>query len=101
MGPPGASTTIRADRQPFGRFTTAQGLAWRKLGAEDWAANAELIGRAAQNARRIETVPVIERHDLRSRPTRVRPWETLRRLWRAGRQLRVSGLGRAGERSTP
>jgi glycosyltransferase involved in cell wall biosynthesis len=59
------------------------------LTAEGWAANAELIGRAAQHARRIETVPVIERHDLRIRDSRIRPWETARRIWRAGSRLRI------------
>jgi len=62
------------------------------LSAEGWAANAELLGRAARNARRIETVPIVERHDLRSRASRIRPWETLRQVWRAGRQLRLGGL---------
>lgn len=60
--------------------------------AEGWAANAELLGRAAQNARRIETVPIVERHDLRARASRIRPWETLRQMWRAGRQIRLGGL---------
>ena len=62
------------------------------LSAEGWAANAELLGRAAQNARRIEAVPIVERHDLRSRASRLGPWETLRQAWRASRQIRVGGL---------
>lgn len=59
------------------------------LTSEGWAANAELIGRAAQHARRIETVPVIERHDLRPRESRIRPWETARQVWKAGGDIRI------------
>jgi dolichol-phosphate mannosyltransferase len=53
------------------------------LVAEAWAANAELVGRAAVHARRIETVSFTERHDLKSRPTRVAPWPMARTLWAA------------------
>lgn len=59
------------------------------LTSEGWAANAELIGRAAQHARRIETVPVIERHDLRPRESRIQPWETARQIWKAGGSIRI------------
>jgi glycosyltransferase involved in cell wall biosynthesis len=55
----------------------------RVLRAEGWAANAELLGRAAAQARRVECVPSIERHDLRPRGSRVDPWETARELWRS------------------
>jgi dolichol-phosphate mannosyltransferase len=58
------------------------------LSPEAWAANAELISRAARNARRVETIKIVERHDLRPRSSRSRPWETLREVWRAGRQRR-------------
>lgn len=51
--------------------------------AEGWAANAELAGRAAVHARRIETVSFAERHDLRSRQSRVTPWPMARSLWSA------------------
>lgn len=59
------------------------------LTSDGWAANAELIGRAAQYARRIETVKIIERHDLRPRDSRVIPWETARQVWRAGGTIRI------------
>ncbi len=59
------------------------------LTSEGWAANAELIGRAAQHARRIETVPVIERHDLRPRGSRIQPWEAARQIWRAAGSIRI------------
>jgi len=59
------------------------------LSTEGWAANAELIGRTARHARRIETVDVVERHDLRPRPSRVQPWETARQLWQEAGRLRL------------
>jgi glycosyltransferase involved in cell wall biosynthesis len=69
------------------------------LTTEGWAANAELFTRAAQSARRIETIPAVERRDVRPRPSRLEPWETARELWRAGRQLRrVSRMVRVPSR---
>lgn len=62
------------------------------LTSEGWAANAELIGRAAQFARRIETVPVVERHDLKQRESRVQPWEMAREVWRAGGSIRLAPI---------
>jgi len=62
------------------------------LTSEGWAANAELIGRAAQHARRIETVPVVERHDLRPRDSRIQPWETARQIWKAGGSIRIGRI---------
>jgi len=70
------------------------------LSSEGWAANAELIGRAAQHARRIETVPVIERHDLRLRESRIQPWETARQIWKAGGSLHIA-RARPMEGATP
>ncbi|MEO8201306.1 MAG: glycosyltransferase family 2 protein [Gemmatimonadota bacterium] len=58
------------------------------LTTDGWAANAELFARAAQSARRIETISAIERRDVRPRPTRLEPWEMARKLWRAGPQLK-------------
>lgn len=78
------------------------------LTAEGWAANAELIGKVARHARRIETVDVVERHDLRQRPSRIDPWPLARELWRVGGSLKIrgarptdskSGGGRAAEDS--
>ena len=60
------------------------------LAGEGWAASAELIGRAAQHARRIETVPVVERHNLRQRRSRIRPWATARQMWRAAGRIRIA-----------
>jgi glycosyltransferase involved in cell wall biosynthesis len=64
--------------------------AGRLLVTDGWAANAELYWRAARYARRIEAVTSVERHDLRSRPTRVRPWETAAAIWSCRRALRES-----------
>ena len=61
----------------------------RLLTLDGWAANAELIGKTARFARRVDTVPVVERHDLRHRPSRVRPLEAARDLWRARARLRI------------
>ena len=61
------------------------------LRTDGWAANAELIGLAARHARRIETVPTVERHDLRHRPSRVSPGEAARALWRSRGALHFPG----------
>lgn len=58
------------------------------LTTDGWAANAELFTRAAQSARRIETIPAIERRDVRPRASRLVPWEMARELWRAGPRLK-------------
>ena len=63
----------------------------RLLETDGWAANAELIARLAKEARRVETVAVVERHDLKSRPSRIDPWSTARELWGARRAVRAAG----------
>jgi dolichol-phosphate mannosyltransferase len=72
----------------------------RTLSTEGWAASAELVGRAARHARRIESVPVVERHDLRARESRVRPWQALRQLWDAAGRIRIPEA-RAAEVAAP
>jgi glycosyltransferase involved in cell wall biosynthesis len=62
----------------------------RLLVTDGWAANAELYWRAGRYSRRIEAVTSLERHDLRSRPSRAEPWTTLAALWAARRTLRAS-----------
>ena len=49
-----------------------------------WAANVELLLRAAPLARRIETVALEARYDLRPRESRVRPWADAMNLYRFG-----------------
>ncbi len=75
------------------------------LTAEGWAANAELIARVAREARRVETVAMVERNDLHQRPSRVDPWPLTRDLWRQGGRLRIRGErppeSRRGQREAP
>src|SRR5690606_5194439 len=44
------------------------------LTSDGWAARAELLARVSQHARRIETMDVVERTNLRQRPSRMDPW---------------------------
>jgi dolichol-phosphate mannosyltransferase len=60
------------------------------LTVEGWTANAELIGKTARHARRVDTIPAVERHDLRQRPSRVKPWETALSVWHWRGKLRLS-----------
>lgn len=59
------------------------------LTADGWAANAELIARVAREARRIETVEIVERLDLHQRPSRIDPWPLAKALWHEGGRLRI------------
>jgi dolichol-phosphate mannosyltransferase len=56
-----------------------------------WAAKAELLARLGPEARRVEAVATIERHDLRQRPTRLDPWEEAKTLWQSRRAIRAAG----------
>jgi glycosyltransferase involved in cell wall biosynthesis len=58
------------------------------LQTDGWAVNAELYGRAARYARRVETLPTVERRDLRQRTSRLGAWEPALTVWRARRPLR-------------
>src|SRR5580765_3056567 len=62
----------------------------RLLVTDGGAANAELYWRAGRYSRRIEVVTSVERHDLRSRPSRADAWPTLAAPWAARRTLRAS-----------
>lgn len=55
---------------------------------EGWAANLNLLRRAAPLARRMETVPLDSRYDVRDRPSRIRPWSDGFKLFRVGRAPR-------------
>lgn len=59
------------------------------LTADGWAANAELIARVAREARRIDTVEIVERLDLHQRPSRIDPWPLAKALWREGGRLHI------------
>ena len=52
---------------------------------DGWAANVDLLLAMAPHARRIESVVLQPRYDLRPRSTRVRPWHDALRLYRFGR----------------
>ena len=73
----------------------------RLLVTDGWAANAELYWRAARYARRVESVVSVERHDLRSRESRVPPWEIASRLWAARRALRNAPVPPAAPEPAP
>jgi glycosyltransferase involved in cell wall biosynthesis len=53
-----------------------------------WGANVDLLIGAARHARRVETVAVEPRYDLRPRESRVRPWSDAMNLFRLGRAAR-------------
>jgi glycosyltransferase involved in cell wall biosynthesis len=64
---------------------------------DGWAGNVELLLGLARHARRIETVELTPRWDVRTRETRVRPWNDAVALYRFGRAARrdaVSGTPR-------
>jgi len=68
------------------RLATLRGVFQRPtpvLESEGWAANAELIGRASAHARRIDTARFTERHDLKSRASRVAPWAAIHATWKS------------------
>ena len=54
-----------------------------------WTANVDLLIGAARHARRVETVDVAPRYDLRPRPSRVRPWADALSLFQFGRTARA------------
>jgi glycosyltransferase involved in cell wall biosynthesis len=69
----------------------------RLLKANGWAANVELLAKAARFARRIEVVSLEPRYDLRPRATRVRPLAGAMDIYRFGR---TAGVRRAAPTST-
>jgi len=56
---------------------------------DGWGANVDLLLAMAPHARRIETVSLQPRYDLRPRPSRIRPWHDALRLYRFGRAARA------------
>jgi glycosyltransferase involved in cell wall biosynthesis len=63
---------------------------------DGWAANVELLLRTAALARRIETVPLAPRYDLRQRASRIRPFADALQLYRFGRAARALQAARGG-----
>jgi len=70
------------------------------LTSDGWAANAELIGKTARHARRVDTITAVERHDLRQRPSRVHPWETALSVWHWRGKLGLAAQQSREDRST-
>jgi hypothetical protein len=62
------------------------------LETDGWCANAELLAHLVPHARRVDSVPVTGRYDLRQRPTRMRPWQALVSAWRARPVIRSAGV---------
>jgi len=62
------------------------------VAAEGWGANVELLMNAAAFARRVETVELDQRYDLRTRATRVRPLADSMSLFRFARSARSRRL---------
>jgi glycosyltransferase involved in cell wall biosynthesis len=60
------------------------------LRGEGWAANLDLLRRAAPLARRVETVAFDPRYDVRSRESRINPWADGIALFRAPKSPRVA-----------
>ncbi|MDP9279780.1 MAG: hypothetical protein M3P00_10205, partial [Gemmatimonadota bacterium] len=54
-----------------------------------WAANVELLLKARRFARRVETVDLAPRYDVRTRETRVRPVADALSLFRFSRKARL------------
>jgi glycosyltransferase involved in cell wall biosynthesis len=67
------------------------------LVTDGWAANAELYWRTGRYARRVESVASIERHDLRQRPSRLRPADEVMNLWRARSSFRATPIAPPAE----
>jgi hypothetical protein len=61
--------------------------------ASGWATNAVTLARAAKLARRVETVALEPRYDLRPRESRIRPWSDAYGLFRFSRAAKVSNRG--------
>jgi glycosyltransferase involved in cell wall biosynthesis len=62
------------------------------VAGDGWAANVELLVRAAPFARRIETVTLEPRYDVRPRESRIRPFADAMSLYRFGRAARSHRL---------
>lgn len=64
------------------------------VGGEGWAVNVDLLRRATPHARRVETVSLAPRYDLRPRASRIRPLADAMRLYRHAREMRARPAAR-------
>jgi len=89
-----ASVTVPGVNDPFGGFRLFRISLVRDLirdagtrpltAAPGWGANVELLRAAVNIARRVETLPLESRWDVRPRESRVRPWPDLMELFQRG-----------------
>lgn len=87
------SRSVAGVSDPFGAFRLYRISLIRDLVKESgddpvtrgqgWAANLDLLRRAAPLARRVETVKLEPRYDVRARETRIKPWADSVALFRA------------------
>ena len=90
--------SIAGVRDPFGALRLYRVSVLRDLVKErgeaplvvgdGWSANMDLLLRAAPHARRMETVELAPRYDLRPRTSRIRPWSDAMTLLRFARTAR-------------
>ncbi len=90
--------TVAGVRDPFGslrlfRVSVIRDLVKERgdrpiLEGDGWSANVDLLLRAAPHARRLETVELAPRYDVRPRETRVRAWTDAMSLLRFARSAR-------------
>ncbi|HXF96479.1 MAG TPA: DUF3108 domain-containing protein [Gemmatimonadales bacterium] len=71
------------------------------LHTDGWSASAELLARLVPHARRVDTVPVTARYDLRQRPSRTSPWRELVAAWRARPVIRAARTALAALLAVP
>lgn len=89
---------VNGVRDPFGTFRLYRVAILRDLMKESgdapiadgpaWVANLDLLLRATTAARRMETLPLEPRYDLRPRESRVHPWSDAMDLFHFGRSAR-------------
>ena len=95
-----AAVSVPGVSDPFGGFRLLRISLVRDLlrdsgarpltAAPGWGANVELLQAAVKLARRVETVPLAPRWDVRPRESRVRPWPDAMELFRHGWAARSS-----------
>ena len=61
--------------------------------SDGWAANVEMLVRVGRHARRVESVELNPRYELRPRGTRIRPWRHALAMFRSARALRTNTVG--------
>lgn len=83
------------------RAAGTRGVVVGDASAPSWAANVELLLNAAAFARRVETVELAPRYDVRPRETRIRPFADAMGLFRFARAARSRRLKPAAGGASP